>query len=336
MSIQLYAPGTRKGNRSWVARVSVDGRRAEVSTATTNKAAAQRWAREFERKLALEGRTPRPGEEVAFAYAAEKYLEYRDDPGGARGRAERVRVARLVAVLGRKRLSDITQADLVDAARKLYPDRAPATLNREALRPAAAILHYAESCGWCPWLRVRLFKEPKPRTRALAMEAATALIANATDPDLHRLLLWLFRQGDRISDALRVEWANIDLRAGTVEMRIGKTDEWRTADLHWELVALLGNVEVKEGRVFRWETKSGVYKPLRTLCQRLGIHMTPHMARHSMATWLVQDGVNTATIMEAGGWRDVKSVMRYGRANLAEVRAARGGLPALSGRTTNE
>jgi integrase len=94
-------------------------------------------------------------------------------------------------------------------------------------------------------------------------------------------------------------------------------------------VALLGNVENKAGRVFRWETKSGVYKPLRALCKRIGVHMTPHMARHSMATWLVQDGVTTATIMEAGGWKDVKSVLRYGRANLAEVRAARGGLPAL-------
>ena len=328
MPVQLYAPGTRKGNRFWLARVSVNGRRAEVSSGTTDKAAAKRWAREFERKLALDGRAPRPGEAVAFAYAAEKYLAYRDDPS----RAEQIRIARLVAVLGRKMVGEISQADLVDAARRLYPHQAAATLNRHALRPAAAILHYAESCGWCPWLRVRLFKEPKPRTRALAMEAATALIANATDPDLHRLLLWLFRQGDRISDALRVEWANIDLRAGTVEMRIGKTDEWRTADLHWELVALLGNVENKEGRLFRWTNKNSVYEPLRALCKRIGVHMTPHMARHSMATWLVQDGVNTATIMEAGGWRDVKSVLRYGRANLAEVRAARGGLPAFSRR----
>jgi integrase len=329
MPIQLYAPGTRKGNKFWLARVSVNGRRAEVSSGTTDKAAAQRWAREFEHKLALEDRTPRPGEAISFAYAAEKYLAYRDDVSAAR-RRDKVRIARLVAVLGKKPVGDIVPADLVKAARQLYPNRAPATLNREVMRPAAAILHYAEGNGWCAWLRVRLFREPKPRTRALTMEAATALIANATDPDLHRLLLWLFRQGDRISDALRVEWANIDLNAGTVEMRIAKTAEWRTADLHWELVALLGNVEVKEGRVFRWTNRSSVYKPLRALCKQLGIKMTPHMARHSMATWLVQDGVNTATIMEAGGWRDVKSVLRYGRANLADVRAARGHLPAIN------
>ena len=76
--------------------------------------------------------------------------------------------------------------------------------------------------------------------------------------------------------------------------------------------------------------KYGFFK-YRALCAQLGLTMTPHMARHSMATWLVQDGVNTATIMEAGGWKDVKSVLRYGRANLAEVRAARGHLPALGG-----
>jgi len=81
MPIQLYAPGTRKGNKFWLARVSVNGRRAEVSSGTTDKAAAQRWAREFERKLALEDRTPRPGEAISFTYAAEKYLAYRGDLG---------------------------------------------------------------------------------------------------------------------------------------------------------------------------------------------------------------------------------------------------------------
>lgn len=323
MSFRLYAPGTRKGNRAWVARVTVAGRRAEISTGATDRAAAVRFAREFELRLAAD-RPPRPGEAVTFSQAADAYLAYRDP-----SEAERKRVRRAAAILGRRIVAELRQADLVDAARRLHPHGAPATLNREVMRPAAAVLHYAAGNGWCDWLRVKLFREPRPKTRAVSIEAAAALIANA-DGDLRLLLVWLFRQGDRISDALRVTWADIDLPAATVRMRVGKTDRWRTAPLHYELVALLGNRDRKHGRVFRWETKSGVYKPLRALCARVGIKMTPHMARHSMATWMAAAGVNLRTIMAAGGWQDVKSVVRYAASDVDEVRAAGERLPGLS------
>lgn len=255
--------------------------------------------------------------------AADAYLAYRDP-----NHAEQRRVERVKAMLGHRIVGELRQADLVDAARRLQPRGAPATRNREVIRPAAAVLHYAARNGWCDWLRIELFREPRPKTRAVSMEAATAAIANA-DGDLRLLLVWLFRQGDRISDALRVTWDQIDLPSATVRMRIGKTDRWRTAPLHIELIPLLGNRPDKSGRLFRWETKSGVYKPLRALCAKIGVKITPHMARHSMATWMAAAGVNLRTIMAAGGWQDVKSVIRYADSDVEEVRAAGARLPGL-------
>jgi site-specific recombinase XerD len=316
MSVRLYAPGTRKGNRYWIARVTVDGRRAEVSTAAADATAARRWAREFERRL-REDRPPRPGEAVSFARAADAYLAYRDPSD-----AERKRVERLKAALGRRIVGELRQADLVEAALQLQPRSIASSRNREVIGPASAILHYAARNGWCERRPVERFHEAAPKTRAMSIPAATALVQAASDPDLRLLLVWLFRQGDRISDALRVSWADLDLQDATVRMRIGKTDRWRTAAVHHELVAMLGNRTDKEGRVFRWQTKSGVYKPLRALCERIGIKMTPHMARHSMATWMVSAGVNLRTIMAAGGWKDVKSVVRYAASDVEEVRAA--------------
>lgn len=254
---------------------------------------------------------------MSFARAADAYLAYRDP-----SEAERKRVARVKAILGKRVAGELRQADLVDAAIQLQPRSLASTRNREVMRPAAAVLHYAARNGWCDWLRLELFREARPKTRALAPEAAAALVLAADDADLRLLLVWLFRQGDRISDALRVSWIELDLSAATVRMRIGKTDRWRTAPLHHELVAMLGNRSDKEGRVFRWQTRSGVYPPLRALCTRVGIKMTPHMARHSMATWMVSAGVNLRTIMAAGGWQDVKSVVRYAASDVEEVRAA--------------
>ena len=58
--------------------------------------------------------------------------------------------------------------------------------------------------------------------------------------------------------------------------------------------------------------------------------MTPHMARHSMATWMAAAGVNLRTIMAAGGWQDVKSVVRYAASDVDEVRAAGERLRAIA------
>lgn len=103
------------------------------------------------------------------------------------------------------------------------------------MTPAAAILHYASRNGWCAWLRVDLFKQPKPKTRAVTMEVASALL-EAAPPDPKRLLLRLFRQGTRISDTLKIAWPEIDLTRGTVRFHIGKTDTWTEHPLAAEMV----------------------------------------------------------------------------------------------------
>ena len=316
MPIQLYAPGTRKGNKFWLARVSVNGRRAEVSSGTTDQAAAQRWAREFAHKLALEDRTPRPGEAVSFAYAAEKYLAYRRDPG----RAETIRGARLVA--RSRKIAGKSRRPIWSTPRRSIPP-GPGDLNRQRCAARHPALSRAALGAWLRGAPVQ-GTNPVPARCRWSGDGADR---QRHGPDLTVSYCGCSARAIVSLGCAAVEWTKSTSR------RHGRDADRRPRvgdpDLHWELVALLGNVENKAGRVFRWETKSGVYKPLRALCKRIGVHMTPHMARHSMATWLVQDGVTTATIMEAGGWKDVKSVLRYGRANLAEVRAARGGLPAL-------
>jgi integrase len=75
------------------------------------------------------------------------------------------------------------------------------------------------------------------------------------------------------------------------------------------------------GRVFPWGSKRAFYRALKPLRQKTGIFFTPHMARHSFATWLHSEGASTKEIMEAGGWRDHKSVMRYTSVDERRVRA---------------
>jgi integrase len=51
------------------------------------------------------------------------------------------------------------------------------------------------------------------------------------------------------------------------------------------------------------------------------MYFTPHMARHSFATWLAGENASTQEIMEAGAWRGHKSVLRYTRIDQRRIRA---------------
>jgi integrase len=208
------------------------------------------------------------------------------------------------------------------------------------LRPAAAILHYAADNQLRPWLRVKLFREARPRTRAVTQDVARAVVNSVPPPTYRRqrsakwlaraaathakkrlLLLWLFRQGMRISDALRVRGECIDMERRTVAYRIGKADRDVVKPLHDEVWEFLANDAPAPGWLFPWRTKSGVYKWLRPMCRALGIAFTPHMARHSVGKWLNEEGASLRTIMDTLDHADPKSSVRYQSTDIEVIRA---------------
>jgi integrase len=170
-----------------------------------------------------------------------------------------------------------------------------------------------------------LFREPKPRTRSVTRDVAGRLInAVAEDRSKQLLLVWLFRQGTRISETLRVSWEDIDLSGRTVQVYVSKTKSWKHFPIDDELLEHLAAVPEAErqGRVWRWTERSSVYSWLRPLVARLGVKFTPHMARHSVGTWLNEEGAGQTTIMEKLGHADVRSSARYQSASIDVVRAA--------------
>lgn len=312
MPLTLIPPGRRKNNRFWLIRGTVKGRSVEVSSKTTNKRAAERLAVELEAELL---KTTVERATATVRQAADLYLAYREPR-----KADRQMIERIVAVYGGRLLSSIRQHDIVALAELLYPGRANETKNRHVFGPLAAILHYAAENDLCPYLRVRKLRERRPPPRALSREAGEALIRTAEGP-LKTLLIFLFRQGWRISDTLRLRWDDVDLRRRVARYRISKTDDWKIAPLHDEVMARF-RVEPRFGPfVFPWRDKSPVYKALAPLRKATGIAFTPHQARHSFATWLVEAGAEMTDLMEAGGWKDPKSVARYARPGRDRIRA---------------
>lgn len=325
MPLKLIPPGKRKGNRFWLARGVVAGKLREFSTGEVDKAAAERFALVAGGKIADGDRAADP-KRLTFAQAAERYTDFRALPKTDRGRIDR-----LAAFFGTKTIGDITHGDLVAAAERLYAGKKASTKNRCVIAPAAAILHYAASNGWCPYRRFARFKEPKPVTRAVAPETMRALIVSA-EGEIELLLIVLFGLGLRITDTLRIDWHDVDLHARTVAVRIGKkAGEKRTLPLPDEVWEALANAPNKTGALFPWRSRGGAYKALRKALPQAKGKFTPHMARHTLGTLLNAGGAGLKTIMAALAHDDPKSSLRYQDADIEIVRMAQRNLGHFMG-----
>lgn len=320
--LKLIAPGRRKGNRFWLARGTVAGKEVEFSTREIDKGRAKVRAEQVLAEILARGALPDPAAVKTFRDAAQAYTAWRSPSWEEIGR-----VNRLIADLGDLEIQVITPADLVACADRLYPNHKASSRNRLVITPAGAILHYAAEQGWRPWLRIRHFKEAKPETRALRQGPAATLIGSASGIE-RAFLTFLFGQGMRVSDAIAITWDRLNLADGLILVKIGKTDSWVWKALEEGARAALATLpgEKAEGTVFPWVNRWAVYRALRPIIKASGVRFTPHMARHSLGTWLAQAGVSLKTRMDIMDHADPKSNIRYEMSQIPEQRAALGKL----------
>lgn len=339
MSYRVYAPGTRKGNVFFVARVWVWGHEHEFvccdadGRPTKDERVARRDAKAFLAKARAEGRPAplRPGTPETFAQAAKRYIESTGIDGDEE---KRIQALADDPIFGQLSLNVIVQDDINAAAQRVRRKEtrrailSNATKNREIITPASAVLHYAAENKWCGYIRVKRLPTPKPQNRRPAPGTGDLLIGNATGLERVMLLLW-FRQGWRIGESLTLQAEKIDMAERTFEIWIGKAGEagvWKLIEMHDDVFFALANLDPplpKTGPVFPWTTRDQVYWWLRKLTKRLGVAFTPHMARHEFGSLIRDD----RALVEVGTWTNEKSTRRYvhgdrdfKRATLSKVR----------------
>lgn len=309
MSIKLIPPGKRHGNKVYYAEIKVKGRRAEISTKTRNAKFAREYAESFEAELWKRHFAGR-GETDTVQDAIERYIAFRRPRAQDRKWLDAIRM-----VIGETLVSDVNQHTFDQTAQFLYPGRAPETWNRQVYTPLQAALRHSGVN-----LMIRRPRMNKPRQRALSRDLAQLLIDGTNDADLKALLALLFYSGCRIGEAIAITPDRVDLQGLRICFDMSKTDRDHWRPLHKDAAQALSALPPRSDRIFRWKTTSGPRKPLRVLCKKLGVRMTPHDARHSFATWLTEEGASLRDLMDAGGWNDVKSVMRYVGGDVERVR----------------
>jgi integrase len=244
------------------------------------------------------------------------------------------------------RLSAIGQGEIDACAEKLYPKASAATRNRKVYTPISAVLHHAARKGWCA---KPVIARPKghdtERVRWITYEEAERLL-EAAAPHIRPLVIFLLSTGARLSEALYLEWEDVDLSRAHVTFRPTdargiKTDEARGVPLPARAVAALANLPWdrkgfvfrrpagkihKSGRVWlRYESREGegggqIKTAWAGMCRRAGISdFTPHDCRHTWATWHYRANRDVGALMALGGWKTPAMVFRYTHINTAHL-----------------
>ena len=263
-----------------------------------------------------------------FAEAALSYLE-----AAPRTESTKARVRRLLMALETARLREINQGTIACLKKAvLRPSASPSTVERGIIVPLRAILRHAHRLGWCDAPLFEIPRRPEGRTRYLLPNEAERLIAAAA-PHIRPLLLFLLGTGARMSEAIELEWYDVDLRGPRAIFWRTKTGKRRVATLPPRVVAALAALPNRDGPVFRWETTPTPKRPSqfhtyadrgreegghikrawRGAIRRAGLDhkLTPHDLRHTWASWRYALERDLLSLKLEGGWSSVTLVERY-------------------------
>jgi integrase len=206
----------------------------------------------------------------------------------------------------------------------LRAEASPATYTREIIAPLRALLLHAHKRGWCDAPHFEVPRQPQGRTRfLLPLEAERLILAAA--PHLKPLITFLICTGARMSEALELEWRDVDLVGAKAIFWRTKNGKVRKVSLPPRVVQhLAGQVRGEDSEIFA--TQAGRHYETRGrqaggqiktgwagAIRRSGLDpdLSPHDLRHTWATWYYAVHKDLLALKEAGGWSSVTLVERY-------------------------
>lgn len=294
--------------------------RIQRRAASDSLALARREAQAIQRQILEADYDGKRGRLWTLNEAILKYFEAKP-----RSPATQDRVMRLREALGRELpLRDIDQDSITQLRRGLFERAAESTVLREAITPLRAVLRYAAKKKMCDPPEFETPEIAEGRPEFFLPGEAERLIAAAA-PHLRPLLVFLFGTGARLSEALYLDWRDVDLVKGWVVFWANRTKarKRRDVELPPRVVVALANLAGREGAVFRhrdgqpYEPRLGVGGQIKTAWagarRRAGLRaeLTPHSCRHSWATWQFDLHKNPLRLKLDGGWASLQQVERY-------------------------
>ena len=305
------------------------GREFRKSTGCRKRADAIAWAERIERET-LERHALGLAATLTFHEAALAYLE-----AGGEGRF----MAPILEYFGPDfRLAHLDNAALNQAAQALFPRAAPATINRCLITPVRAVVNLAAEDGLTPLRKFRTRREGPARTRWLRPAELDARL-DCAGPHLRAILAAMIGTGARVSELLTAQAANFFPDTGQIWLDDTKSDFPRMLRMPGRARDLLQAAALPETGALLRRPDGAEYtlargqSPFKTAFNRardkagLGPDVTPHVLRHTWATWFYAATRDFGSLMDIGGWRTPDMAQRYRKLapdNLADDLAAHG------------
>lgn len=307
-------PIKRPGTPYYVIRFTVGDRRVERSTGETSKAKARAKAPAIiaeaiaEHNERSEPAGPLTWQDISFTKAMGTYIDS--------GRPKRF-LSRLLDHFDGMKLGEIDNAVMVEAACALYPNAQPATIRRQLYVPVNAIINLAKDD------KLRAPSGGNQRTAYFTpaqVDTILQLMSTTRRKHLAPLIVFLVGQGTRVGETLLLDGVDVDLEAKSALLRseTTKNGKERRMVLQPRVVAALSLLDTvgRPGPVFRKrggmpfpksEIRGGqIRNPFENVMEEMGLdprEYTPHVLRHTWATWHYAVHKDPLKLKHEGGWR---------------------------------
>lgn len=300
--------------KTWYLRGTVAGQRVYESTGLGDRRAAEALRARREAEL-VERHAYGRRASVTFAQAALTYLE-----AGGEGRF----LGPILEHFGpRIKLSEIDNDAVAACARALYPTAAPSTVNRQVITPISAVVQMAADDNLCDPRRFRRRKEGQGRLRWLTPTEAEALL-RAAESRTRLQILFLLGTGTRTGEMIALQRPQLYLASAEAWIAETKNGRPRMVRFPARTAQAFDAADLPEaGAVFR--TPKG--KPYARRANGggqiaasfnaardaagLGPDVTPHVLRHTWATWFHGQTRDFGSLMDLGGWEKADMANRY-------------------------
>jgi len=319
-------PGAARFYPGWYARVR-HRRKEIIRYAGADRATALAYLKklqsDIERRELLGEIAP---SEMTFSEFAEEYVAHckhthtRDTYASRRSTVRGV----LCVEFGSRRLQDIRRADIERFFTRRMEHWAPATRNRY-LSILSAMYKRAIALGYVlesPTRGIERLKEPRIPLPLIPLGDQDRLLA-AMPERLRLLVLLAMDTGARLGELLRLEWADVDLSAGTLLVRKSKNHRPRLLHLSKRLsealtshrptgtppteLRLLADVTGTDGRL-----KAAAFREYKAVAGSVGYPaLRFHDLRHTNATLAAASGAPLRAVMHRLGHASAAAALRY-------------------------
>jgi integrase len=324
---KLDAPNyrlARRGDRFYV-RWWQNGTWQRISTGETDKRRASIWLAQF-----VAGRgTPAPPEQPTVSLILDGYL------------ADRKPVVRAYATLEaagnalRRHLGDLQPDHLTKERARFYARQRRAeghivgpkatrrkkpirdgTIIRELVTLRAALKWALEGKWISDVPKIEVPRQPAPRDRWLSLEEADRLLGSALAPHVKTFLAICLYTAARAGAVLELTWGQVDFNAGLIDLGDAPGGKGRAVvPIGAKLLPVLRDARaaatcehvIEHGGKPVASVKTGT----RAAARRANLPgVTPHILRHTAATWMTMRGVPFSEIARLLGHRDSRITER--------------------------